>query len=167
MEASRRIRPHPLPCSQALSSPSGPAVGDQDSSALALHWGAVSSAAPELSAVVTEAGARSGWPSEEGAPGGGREGSAQPSSSLPPALLQFWDGVPCGSESSSLSPGGSAPLCSAWLGSAEGVRVGSIRGSCFAVASALLSWARTSGSNKLKLAQDGEGRAKPQAEPWK
>lgn len=36
----------------------------------------------------------------------------------------------------------------------------------FAVASALLSWACTSGSNKLKLARHS-GEQKPQTEPWK
>lgn len=86
------------------------------------------------------------------------EGKAAPS---PPAASR----QPCCSSGMACRVGLSHPACH--LGAPEGVRVGSIRGSCFAVASALLSWARTSGSNKLKLAQDGEGRAKPQAEPWK
>lgn len=108
LEASSRIRPHPSPCSQALSSPSIPAVGDQEYSALAFDWGTVSSAAPGLFSLVTEARARR-EPQEE-------EGKAAPrpsSTSASPAA--FWDGMPCGSESSSRSPGGSA-----LLGSVEG-----------------------------------------------
>lgn len=108
---------------------------------------------------------RSLWPSEEGAPGGGREGSPKTppaASASPAAAVPGWRAWRvCVSQPITWGLG------SARLGSAEGARVGSTFRLCFALASALLSWARTSGSNKLKLAHNGEGRAKPQTEPWK
>lgn len=135
-------------------------MGDQEYSALAFDWSTVSSPASGLSSVVTEVRARSVWPSEEGAQEEKGKQLRDPPAASPPALLQFWMACPAGL---------SHPAChlGAPLGSVEGVRVGSTLRSCFAVASGLLSWACTSGSNKLKLAHDGEGRAKPQTEPWK
>lgn len=89
-----------------------------------------------------------------------RKGKAVPGDTptappLPALLKVFSDGVLCQSGSSCLSPGW---LCLAVVEGKWGL--GFTFRSCFAVASALLSWACTSGSNKLKLAHHSEGRVK-------